>query len=325
MLLNLRIEGKKMGQAHAWKLGIEPNLSHKVEKAGILRSMSLSSLHLDAFFAAAQSLNFSQAARELHITQSALSQRIKALEEDINLTLFVRMPRGVQLTEAGERLLRYCQARNSLEEELIEEMTGNKQDGLGGHLRIAGYSSIVRSILMPAIRPLLMDHPNIQPHFQNAEIRNLRDMLLTGMVDFVVSDSEFHRHDLECVQLGSEEYVLVQSKENPPEREVYLDHDPEDRITQQFLSHQARPVPSYKRAFMDEIYAIIDAAAMGLGKAVVSRHLVEKHPGVEMVPEHKSMKVPVLLYYHRQPFYTDLHKAVVAALTDQCPSLLSAS
>ncbi len=86
--------------------------------------MSLSSLHLDAFFAAAQSLNFSRAARDLHITQSALSQRVKALEEDLGLTLFVRLPRGVQLTEAGERLLRYCQARSSLESELIEHLTG---------------------------------------------------------------------------------------------------------------------------------------------------------------------------------------------------------
>lgn len=287
--------------------------------------MSLSSLHLDAFFAAAQSLNFSQAARELHITQSALSQRIKALEEDINLTLFVRMPRGVQLTEAGERLLRYCQARNSLEGELIDEITGNKQDGLGGHLRIAGYSSIVRSVLIPAVRPLLIEHPNIQPHFQNAEIRNLRDMLLTGMVDFVVSDSEFHRRDLECLQLGSEEYVLVQSATCPLDREVYLDHDPEDRITQQFLSYQERPVPTYKRAFMDEIYAIIDAAALGLGKAVVSRHLIENHSGVRIVHDHKSMQVPVFLYYHRQPFYTDLHKAVVKTLGESCPGFLGAN
>jgi len=287
--------------------------------------MSLSSLHLDAFYAAAQSLNFSQAARDLHITQSALSQRIKALEEDVNLTLFVRMPRGVQLTEAGERLLRYCQARNSLEEELLDEMTGSKKEGLGGHLRIAGYSSVVRSVLVPALHPLLIEHPNIQPHFQNAEVRNLRDMLLTGMVDFVVSDSEFHRHDLEALQLGNEAYVLVQSAKNPPAREVYLDHDPEDRVSQQFLAFQERPVPSYRRAFMDEIYAIIDATALGLGKAVVSRHLIDNHPGVEVVPDHKSMQVPVYLYYHRQPFYTELHKAVVATLTSQCPILLGAN
>ncbi len=284
--------------------------------------MSLSSLHLDAFFAAAQSLNFSQAARELHITQSALSQRIKALEEDVNLTLFVRMPRGVQLTEAGERLLRYCQARNSLEEELLEEMKGSKTEGLGGHLRIAGYSSVVRSVLLPSLHGLLKAHPNIQPHFQNAEIRNLPDMLLTGMVDFIVTDTEFHRHDLECVPLGQEEYVLVQSANAAVSQENYLDHDPADRISHQFLASQERPVPSYRRGFMDEIYAIIDAAAMGMGRAVVSRHLIDGNPNVTIVPDHKSMFMPVLLYYHRQPFYTELHKAVVATLSSECPPRL---
>ncbi len=283
--------------------------------------MSLSSLHLDAFYAAAQTLNFSQAARELHITQSALSQRIKALEEDVNLTLFVRMPRGVKLTEAGERLLRYCQARGSLEDELLQEMTGGKHQGLGGHLRIAGYSSIVRSVLIPALRALLHEYPLVQPHFQNAEIRELPEMLLTGNVDFIVTDTEFHRHDLECVVLGQEEYVLVQSAKKTSPEDVYLDHDPEDRISHQFLSHQGRQVPSYRRAFFDEIYAIIDAAAAGMGRAVVSRHLVDNNPEVEVVPGFQSMTVPVLLYHHKQPFYTELHKAVVAALKSECPSL----
>ena len=286
-------------------------------------TMSLSSLHLDAFYAAAQSLNFSQAARELHITQSALSQRIKALEEDIHLTLFVRMPRGVQLTEAGERLLRYCQARNSLEKELLEELTGDKHEGLGGPLRIAGYSSVVRSVLIPATHSLLSEHPNVQPHFQNAEMRNLPDMLLTGMVDFIVTDTEFHRHDVECIELGREEYVLVQSTDNPPPDETYLDHDPDDRISQQFLASQDIPVPSYRRSFFDEIYAIIDATARGMGRAVVSRHLIENHPGVEIVSGYQSMSMPVLLYYHRQPFYTELHKAVIETLTSECPPLLA--
>ena len=285
--------------------------------------MSLSSLHLDAFFAAAQSLNFSKAARDLHITQSALSQRIKALEEDISLTLFVRMPRGVQLTEAGERLLRYCQARHSLEEELLEEMKGSGHEGLGGHLRIAGYSSIVRSVLIPALRSLLREHPNVQPHFQNAEIRNRPDMLLTGNVDFIVTDTEFHRHDLECIELGREEYVLVQSSKNPSAHEICLDHDPADCISQQFFAHQDRPVPTYKRAFLDDIYAIIDAAATGMGKAVVSRHLVDNNPDVEIVPGYRSMSVPVLLYHHKQPFYTELHRAVVATLRSGCPPLLA--
>ena len=285
--------------------------------------MSLSSLHLDAFFAAAQSLNFSQAAKELHITQSALSQRVKALEEDLNLTLFVRLPRGVQLTEAGERLLRYCQARGSLERELLEHLTGGDQKIVGGMLRIAGYSSIVRSILLPSLTQLLLDHPRIQPHIQNAEIRDLPEMLITGQVDFIVTDTEVHRNDFVSVTLGEEEYILCDSVANAANEEVFLDHDPGDPITNAFLAAQNRPVPEYRRAFMDEVYAIIDGVAAGIGRAVVSRHLIRHDDRVKAVEGFEAMRVPVFLHYHKQPFYTELHKLATAALTSNVPALLS--
>ncbi len=286
--------------------------------------MGLSSLHLDAFFAAAQSLNFSQAAKELHITQSALSQRIKALEEELDLTLFVRMPRGVQLTEAGARVLRYCQARFSLEQELLEHLTGRGEVGLGGIMRIGGYSSIVRSVLMPALAPLLRDNPNIQAHFQNAEMRELPELLFTGQVDFIVMDTEVHRADIETARLGEEEYVLVESRAFPMgEREKFLDHDPDDPVTQQFLRKQSGKVPEYRRSFMDEIYAIADGVALGLGKAIISRHLAVKDDRLRIVPVEKSMFVPVLLHFHKQPYYTQLHKAVEAQLRKACPSLLA--
>ena len=285
--------------------------------------MSLSSLHLDAFFAAAQSLNFSQAAKDLHITQSALSQRVKALEEDLDLTLFVRLPRGVQLTEAGERLLRYCQARSSLERELLEHLTGGDQRVVGGMLRIAGYSSIVRSVLLPALTPLLRDHPRIQPHLQSAEIRDLPEMLITGQVDFIVTDSEVHRNDFASVTLGIEEYVMCDSVKRPVEDMVFLDHDPSDPITNAFFAQQGAPVPEYRRSFMDEVYAIIDGVAEGLGKAVISRHLIRRDPRVQVVEDYEPMRVPVFLHYHKQPFYTQLHKLATAALTANVPPLLS--
>jgi DNA-binding transcriptional LysR family regulator len=284
--------------------------------------MGLSSLHLDAFFAAAQSLNFSQAAKELHITQSALSQRIKALEEELDLTLFMRMPRGVQLTEAGQTLLQYCQARFSLEQELMTRLTGKASDGLGGVLRIGGYSSVVRSIVMPALADLLRDNPNVQPHFQNAEVRHLPDMLFTGQVDFIVMDSELHRADTETVELGQEEYVLMESADHPVPRNIYLDHDPDDTITDRFLSMQSGTVHEYRRAFLDEIYALIDGVALGLGKAVISKHLIAHDERLRIVPDNRSMFVPVLLHFHKQPYFTELQKAVIRELRARCPKLL---
>jgi DNA-binding transcriptional LysR family regulator len=287
--------------------------------------MGLSSLYLDAFFAAARSLNFSLAARELHITQSALSQRIKGLEEELDLTLFVRLPRGVQLTDAGARLLRYCQARFSMEQELLEQLTGkSSKQGLGGVVRIGGYSSVVRSVLMPALSPILRDNPNVQVHFQNAELRDLPDLMLTGNVDFIVSDSQLHRADVETVQLGQEECVMAESAEHATPDGVYLDHDPDDPTTVKFFSMQAGAMPEYRRNFMDETYAIIDGVALGIGRALVSRHLIARDPRIRVVSGYRSMFVPVLLHYHKQPFYTALQRATIKELQERCPALLRA-
>lgn len=285
--------------------------------------MGLSSLHLDAFYAAAQTLNFSQAAKELHITQSALSQRIKSLEEELGLTLFVRMPRGVALTDAGTRLLRYCQARSSLESELLEDLTGKTTSGLGGELRIGGYSSIARSVLIPAIAPLIRDNPKIRLHLQVAEMRELPELLLTGRVDMIVTDDAIHRADLESIELGHEEYVMVDSCDFPVEHDTYLDHDPDDPLTAQFFAVQESQPKAYKRAFMDDIYGICDGVALGLGRAVISKHLVASDPRLVVRSTFKSLKVGVYLYYLQQPFYTELQKRAVATLRDGCPPLLS--
>lgn len=285
--------------------------------------MGLSSLHLDAFLAAARAGNFSQAASELHITQSALSQRIKSLEEELNQTLFLRMPRGVRPTDAGMRLLRYCQARDRLEEELLADLQGASEDDLGGSLRIGGYSSIVRSVLMPALAPLLRHHSGVQPHVQSAEMRELPDLLLSGSVDFVIMDRPFPRSDLEIVKLGEEEVVVIDGKDHPAPEGVYLDHDPDDPTTAQYFNQQGREVPSFRRAFLDEVYALRDGVALGMGRAVISRHLVEDDPRVVIVDEFVPIRVPVLLHYFRQPFYTRLHERVIETLTSRVPQLLA--
>ncbi len=59
---------------------------------------------LRAFEAAARHLSFLKAAEELHVTPGAISQQVKALEEQLGIVLFRRLARGVLLTEAGAAL-----------------------------------------------------------------------------------------------------------------------------------------------------------------------------------------------------------------------------
>lgn len=287
--------------------------------------MSLSSLQLDAFHAVARTLNFSRAAKELHITQSALTQRIQNLEDELGLTLFVRHPRGVEPTTSGERLVRYCQSRAVLEEELIVELSGEKQAGFGGALRIAAYSTVMRSIVIPALAPFLRDHRRVQPFFAEAEVRELPEKLLRGEADYIVIDHELKRTDLESHPLGDEEYVMVAARDFPPqEGDAYLDHDPDDTTTIDFLAAQDGGVPPVmRRSYMDEIYGIMDGVAMGLGRAVIPRHLAARDERLKVVRGYKAHRVPVYLQFFKQPFYTKLHDAVVEELTKRCTKLLN--
>ena len=74
---------------------------------------------LRTFQTVANLLNFHQAAHVLHYSQSTVSAQIHALEEDLNTTLFDRLPKRIMLTEAGQRLLQYTERILSLTEETV--------------------------------------------------------------------------------------------------------------------------------------------------------------------------------------------------------------
>jgi DNA-binding transcriptional LysR family regulator len=285
--------------------------------------MSLSSLQLDAFFSAVRAKSFSKAARELHITQAALTQRIKSLESELGTSVFVRKPRGVEPTEAGIRLLRYCQTRDQLERETVAALTGKTAPGkLGGAVRIAGYSTVVRSVLLPALAPLLRDNPGVSLHLQCAQMRELPALLLSGEVDLAVIDHPVERADLEWVTLGEEENVLVQSKDYPTAGDVYLDHDPDDPTTAQFLRLQGVRAPVFERSYCDEIYALMDGVALGIGRGVVPRHLAERDPRLVIVSGKKPLRMPVVLHASRDAMLGEAARAAVKLLKEACPKLL---
>ena len=145
--------------------------------------MGISSLQLDAFLALAKTLHFSKAAESVHITQSALSHRIRNLEEELGLTLVIRQTKDIRLTDAGTRLLRYCRSRDMLESELIEEFKTESDGALSGWLRVAGYSTIMSSVVIPALAPFLSRNPRVKFSFLTRKMWELPAMLHHGQAD----------------------------------------------------------------------------------------------------------------------------------------------
>lgn len=282
--------------------------------------MSLSSLQLDAFQEVARARSFSGAAKALHLTQSALSQRVLKLEEELGTTLFVREPAGLRLTEAGEKLLRYCQSRSLLEEEFLGGLEAGSN--LRGQVRIAGFSTAMRSLVLPVIGGLVKAHPGLQISLQSAELRDLPGRLYSGEADFILVNRPLEKAGVENHLLGFEENVLVRPKGKNFRVDVFLDHDPEDPTTEEFFRLQGKKPTAYRRSYLDEIYAILDGVRAGLGSAVVPLHIARDFPGIEVAHGFKALRVPIYLSYYRSEFPTKLQKETAGRLRKEIPELL---
>ena len=125
---------------------------------------------LRAFLAVAETGSFSRAAGRLHLTQPAVSKRVAALESELDLPLFDRIGKQVQLTEGGRALLPRAR-RILLELEDSRRVLRNLSEQVGGELRIATSHHIGLHHLPPALRRFAGRYPAVELdlHFMESE------------------------------------------------------------------------------------------------------------------------------------------------------------
>ncbi|MEL6954666.1 MAG: LysR family transcriptional regulator [Pseudomonadota bacterium] len=119
-----------------------------------------------SFEAAARSLSFTAAAEEIGLTQSAVSQQVKALETRLGVPLFVRRPRGLSLTDEGRKLLpQVAQALAGLA--AAADSYGAPQPG-ERLLTVAASVSIAQWVIAPALPRFTREHPGLRLRLQSA-------------------------------------------------------------------------------------------------------------------------------------------------------------
>lgn len=276
---------------------------------------ALSQDQLAAFAAVVRAGSFTRAARELHLTQPALSRRIAGLEQRLATALIVRGPRQLTLTDAGRQLLGFVHAQRALEDELLTALTprgGDRQ----GVIRIAGLSSVVPDVIVPALAPYLHAHPAVQLELHHVDDDDRAATVTRGAADFAVSYDEPAHASLVRVAVGVEEYVLIERARGPVRPDVFLDTSPADRATEWFFSHQpARLRPRrWQRSFLDDEAGILLGVSLGLGRAVKARHTIPPAAAVRVDPTFHAVTRPVFLYQRPQRYHGRLHAEVAALL-----------
>ncbi len=117
-----------------------------------------------AFVTVAREGSFTRAAAALGVTQSALSQTIRAMEERLQIRLLTRTTRSVSSTPAGERLLQAIGNRFDEIEAELDALT-ELRDKPAGTVRITCGDHVLNSILLPKLGPLLREYPDIKLEF----------------------------------------------------------------------------------------------------------------------------------------------------------------
>jgi DNA-binding transcriptional LysR family regulator len=272
----------------------------------------MNNLGLLAFYQCALTKNMTEAALKLGVTQSALSQRIQALESDLEATLFIREAKTLSLTPTGLELLNYCNSYKSLEEEFLLKVKGSHE--LAGPIRIGAYSSILRSVLLPKLSPFLRQHPKVNADLKSYETDELYDVLRSAKADMVVTDTTLNKKGVNEVIIGHEDYVVIESGKFSTPSDVYIDHDSADKTTEEYFSKQLHGPKSFKRIFLGDVYGVIEGVEQGLGRAVMSKHLIESNKKVKVVAGFKKVQRPIILCYYDRPFYPELFKKILSLL-----------
>lgn len=139
------------------------------------------------FYHVAATLSFSEASKQLFISQSAVSQSVKVLEKKLNQTLFIRSTKKVQLTTEGEILLKHIEPAINLiqkgENQLLEANTLN-----GGQLRIGASDTICRYFLVPYLNRFHKAYPNVHIKVTNQTSIECAHLLANGQVDFIITN-----------------------------------------------------------------------------------------------------------------------------------------
>ena len=113
------------------------------------------------FYYVATSLSFSEASKQLFISQSAVSQSIKTLEKKLDQPLFIRSTKKVQLTPAGKVLLKHIEPAMNLIQRGESQLLDSGSLGLG-QLHIGASDTICRYFLVPYLKQFHKKFPNVQ-------------------------------------------------------------------------------------------------------------------------------------------------------------------
>jgi DNA-binding transcriptional LysR family regulator len=237
---------------------------------------------LRAFVAIAEAGTFTAGALRVHVTQAAISMQIRQIENELGAKVFIRAPRHVILTEAGEHLL--VRARQILREhdaalDEIAELAGAER----GRLRIGSASAMVLTEQLPRIlKELRKQHPAADISVNSGTSDALVDQIVAGELDTAFVSLPVDVRGIQTERLSEDQLVAIASPRHKFARQ---------RTISAYTLAGEKLILGERggntRRLIDQFFAqagVTLKVAMELSRQAAIRRMVEEDMGVGIVP-----------------------------------------
>jgi DNA-binding transcriptional LysR family regulator len=237
---------------------------------------------LRAFTAIAELGTFTAGAHRVHVTQAAISMQIRQLENELGARLFVRAPRRVMLTEAGEKLLQ--RARQILRDhdaavDEIAELAGAER----GRLRIGSASAMVTTDVLPKLlKALHREHSGAEVTVSSGTSEALVHQILGGEIDLAFVSLPVEARGITTERLSQDQLVAVASPRHRLAKQRTI--SPYSLAGEKLILGERG---GNTRRLIDQFFAqagVTLQVSMELSRQAAIRRMVEEDMGVGIVP-----------------------------------------
>ena len=241
------------------------------------------------FYTVANTGNISKAAKELYISQPAISKSIQKLEESVGCKLFSRSSRGVVLTDEGKLL--YEHVSEAFETLTLGEEKLNRSIELGvGHLKIGVSSTLCKYLLLPYLKEFIRQNPHISISISCQSTNDTLKLLEDNKIDIGLIGKPENLKNIHFDFLEEIEDIFVAAKDylrNLKARGIQKDHIlqsstlmllDKNNMTRQYIDDYLQENQIFIKDSIDisDMDLLIDFARIGVGVACVIKNFVRE-------------------------------------------------